>query len=82
MGVPGIEEWQGQFFRYLLPRGWRVAEDGNFGVVLVAPDNAALTIMVGNAGLPLGYPPGQYLYERLAPSFPTWPSANPARPNP
>lgn len=70
MGVPGIEEWQGQFFRYLLPRGWRVAEDGNFAVVLVAPDNAALTIMVGNAGLPLGYPPGQYLYERLAPQFP------------
>lgn len=67
---PRIEVRQGQFFQYALPQGWRVAEDGNFAVVLVAPDNAALTIMVGNAGLPVGYNPGQYIYERLAPQFP------------
>jgi hypothetical protein len=69
-GDTGVEIRQGQFFRYALPRGWGVAEDGNFAVVLVAPDKAALTIMVGNAGLPLGYNPVQYLYERLAPQFP------------
>ncbi|MDX2247981.1 MAG: hypothetical protein SF052_14445 [Bacteroidia bacterium] len=56
---------QGQFFSYALPPGWRVMEDGQFAVVLVAPDNAAVTIMVGNSGLPLNYPPAQYLYERL-----------------
>ncbi len=61
---------QGQFFRYALPKDWSVAEDGNFAVVLVAPDKAALTIMVGNAGLPIGYNPMQYVYERLAPQFP------------
>ncbi len=57
---------QGQFFTYALPPGWRVAEDGQFAVVLIAPDNAALTIMVGNSGMPANYPPGQYVYEKLA----------------
>ncbi|MCX7782297.1 MAG: hypothetical protein N2318_01485 [Meiothermus sp.] len=66
----GVEIRQGRFFRYALPRGWGVLEDGNFAVVLVAPDQVALTIMVGNAGLPLGYNPMQYVYERLAPQFP------------
>ncbi|MEZ4829036.1 MAG: hypothetical protein R3C61_22525 [Bacteroidia bacterium] len=56
---------QGQFFTYAVPPGWRVAEDGQFAVVLVAPDNAAVTIMVGNSGLPVNYPPGQYVYEKL-----------------
>ena len=57
---------QGQFFSYALPPGWRVAEEGQFAVVLIAPDNAALTIMVGNSGLPVNYPPGQFVYEKLA----------------
>ncbi|MEZ4773318.1 MAG: hypothetical protein R3D00_09055 [Bacteroidia bacterium] len=56
---------QGQFFTYAVPPGWRVSEDGQFAVVLVAPDNAAVTIMVGNSGMPVNYPPGQYLYEKL-----------------
>jgi hypothetical protein len=56
---------QGQFFTYAVPPGWRVAEDGQFAVVLIAPDNAAVTIMAGNSGLPANYPPAQYVYEKL-----------------
>ncbi len=40
----------GQFFTYALPQGWRVGEDGQFALTLIAPDNHALTVMVGNAG--------------------------------
>lgn len=53
------------YFNYALPRGWRVGESGQFALTLIAPDHKALTIMVGNAGLPINYPPGQYVYERL-----------------
>ena len=56
---------QGQFFSYALPQGWRVGEDGQFALTLVAPDTHAITVMVGNAGYPLNYPPGQYVYEKL-----------------
>jgi hypothetical protein len=55
----------GQFFTYALPQGWRVGEDGQFALTLVAPDNKALTVMVGNAGVPINYPPAQYVYEKL-----------------
>lgn len=55
----------GQFFNYALPQGWRVGEDGQFALTLIAPDSKALTIMVGNAGMPLNYPPAQYVHERL-----------------
>lgn len=55
----------GQFFNYALPQGWRVGEDGQFALTLLAPDNKALTVMVGNAGMPLNYPPAQYVYEKL-----------------
>ena len=54
-----------RFFTYALPRGWRVGEDGQFALTLMAPDSRALTVMVGNAGVPINYPPGQYAYERL-----------------
>ena len=57
---------QGQFFNYMLPNGWRVAEDGQFAVVLFAPDNAALTVMVGNSGLPANYNPWQFVQEKLS----------------
>lgn len=57
---------QGACFQYGVPQGWRVAEDGAFAVVLVAADGCALTAMVGNAGLPEGYPPAQYLFDKLA----------------
>lgn len=55
----------GQFFTYALPQGWRVGEDGQFALTLLAPDTKALTVMVGNAGMPINYPPAQYAYERL-----------------
>ena len=56
----------GQFFSYALPQGWRVGEDGQFALTLAAPDNKALTVMVGNAGLPVNYPPSQFVYEKLS----------------
>jgi hypothetical protein len=56
---------QGQFFSYALPAGWRVGEDGQFALTLIAPDNQALTVMVGNSGLMPGYPPAQFVYEKL-----------------
>lgn len=56
---------QGQSFSYALPQGWRVGEDGQFALTLIAPDNKALTVMVGNAGFPLNYPPSQFVYEKL-----------------
>jgi len=56
----------GQFFSYALPPGWRVGEDGQFALTLAAPDNKALTVMVGNAGLPVNYPPGKFVYEKLS----------------
>lgn len=56
----------GKFFSYALPEGWRVGEDGQYALTLVAKDNKALTVMVGNAGLPLGYPLGRFAEEKLA----------------
>src|SRR6185295_12937279 len=56
---------QGKFFSYALPQGWRVGEDGQFAMTLVAPDNKAFTVMVGNAGYAVNYPPGQFVYEKL-----------------
>ncbi|OUL21037.1 hypothetical protein BV378_27655 [Nostoc sp. RF31YmG] len=56
---------RGQYFNYVVPSGWRVVEDGQFAVVLFSPDNAALTIMVGNSGLPANYNPWQFVYEKL-----------------
>jgi len=64
-GAPGLSLAATPYFAYALPPGWRVGESGQFALTLVAPDNRALTIMVGNSGLPLNYPPGQYVYERL-----------------
>ena len=55
----------GRFFSYAMPQGWRVGEDGQFALTLVAADNKALTVMVGNAGLPPNYQPGRFVYEKL-----------------
>jgi hypothetical protein len=56
---------RGQFFSYALPQTWRVGEDGQFALTLVAPDNKALTVMVGNAGNPPNFPPAQFVYQKL-----------------
>ena len=54
-----------KFFSYALPEGWRVGEDGQFALTLVAADNKAFTVMVGNAGLPPNYQPARFVYEKL-----------------
>jgi len=56
---------QGQFFSYALPQGWRLGEDGQFALTLVAPDNKAFTVMVGNAGFFPNYPADRFVYEKL-----------------
>jgi hypothetical protein len=60
-----VETRQGQCLKYVIPQGWQVAEDGQYAVVIVASDNAALTIVVGNSGFPLYYNPGQYVHDTL-----------------
>jgi len=62
----GSATTQGQCFRYTVPAGWRVVEDGQFAVVLMAPDQRAITTMVGNAGLPTNYNPAQYVSDKLS----------------
>ena len=57
---------QGRFFSFALPPGWRVGEDGQFALTLQAPDNKALTLMVGNAGMPLNHPPARFAYDKLS----------------
>ncbi len=56
---------QTQFFSYALPNGWRLGEDGQFALSLVAADNKAYTVMVGNAGLMPDYPPANFVYEKM-----------------
>src|SRR5687767_14882354 len=56
----------GQYFSYALPQGWRVGEDAQFALTLIAPDSKALTVMVGNSGLPPNYPPAQFAYQKLS----------------
>jgi hypothetical protein len=56
---------KGRFFQYVLPEDWTVGEDGQFALTLVAPDSKALSVMVGNAGMPLNTNPGQYIYSKL-----------------
>ncbi|CAN5653819.1 hypothetical protein BH09PSE5_BH09PSE5_18250 [soil metagenome] len=63
--APELRIGQGRFFNYAMPAGWRVGEDGQFALTLVAPDNKAHTVMVGNAGLMPNYPPGQFVYDKL-----------------
>ena len=57
---------QGRFFSFALPPGWRTGEDGQYALTLIAPDDKALTVMVGNAGSPPNYPPARYAFERLS----------------
>lgn len=56
---------RGRHFTYALPAGWRVGEDGQFALTLVAPDDKALTILVGNAGMQPAYPPQQFVHDKL-----------------
>ena len=56
---------QSKFFKYAAPPDWHVGEDGQFALTLVAADNQAYTVMVGNAGVQPNYPPDRYAYEKL-----------------
>lgn len=81
--APGPAELRlarGRFFAYALPPGWRVGEDGQHALTLVAPDLQALTVMVGNAGLPLRSSPAQYAYQRLLSLQPQQLQLGPPRP--
>ena len=62
---PELRIAAGRFFAYALPPGWRVGEDGQFALTLHAPDNKAITVMVGNAGYPPPYPPAQFVSEKM-----------------
>lgn len=42
-----------------------MGEDGQFALTIGAPDGKAFTVMVGNAGLPAGYPPDRFAYEKM-----------------
>ena len=57
---------QGRHFSFALPPGWRVGEDGQFALTLVAPDNHAMTVMVGNSGFPLNYSAARFAHEKLS----------------
>jgi hypothetical protein len=57
---------RGRYFSFALPPAWRVGEDGQFALTLVAPDDRALTLMVGNAGLPLNLAPARFAYDKLS----------------
>lgn len=75
-----IEHRQNSWFRYALPAGWRVADEGAFAIALVASDSRALTVMTGNAGMPAEYPPLLFLYERLSQMGPQQLRFGPPRP--
>jgi hypothetical protein len=61
-----LEIVRGRHFSFALPTGWRVGEEGQFAVSLIAPDSQAFTLMVGNAGMFPNYPLDRYVYEKLA----------------
>lgn len=63
--VEDLRIQSGSFFSYALPPGWRVGEDGQFALSLVAADSKAYTVMVGNSGLMPGYPPAKFVYEKM-----------------
>jgi PQQ-dependent catabolism-associated CXXCW motif protein len=71
---------QGRYFSFALPPGWRVGEDGAFALTLVAPDNRAMTVMVGAAGLPLNTAPAQFAHAKLSAMQPQNLQVGPARP--
>jgi PQQ-dependent catabolism-associated CXXCW motif protein len=57
---------QTRFFSFAMPPGWRIGEEGQFALTLLAPDNGAMTLMVGNAGMPLNTQPAQFAWKKLS----------------
>jgi hypothetical protein len=64
--APDLTIARSQFFSYALPHDWKIGESGQYALTLVAPDQKAITIMVGNAGVPINFPPARYIQERLS----------------
>lgn len=56
---------KGNYFSYALPAGWRIGENGQYALTLTAPDNKAITLMVGNSGLMPDYSPQQFIYDKM-----------------
>lgn len=57
---------QTRFFSFALPQGWRVGEDGQFALTLLSPDARAMTVMVGNAGMPPSAAPARFAHDKLS----------------
>lgn len=57
---------QTQFFSFAQPPGWRIGEEGQFALTQIAPDGRAYTLMVGNSGLPVNYPPERFAWEKFS----------------
>lgn len=57
---------QSRFFAFALPPGWRVGEDGQFALTLLAPDNQAMTLIVGNAGMPPRHPALRFAHDKFS----------------
>jgi len=70
---------QGRFFSFVQPPGWRIGEDGQFALTQVAPDTQALTLMVGNAGLPMNQSSARFAFEKLSVMQPQNLQMGPAR---
>lgn len=63
--VKNLQIMRGQYFSYVLPEGWKLGEDGQFALSIIAPDQKALTLMVGNSGLFPNYTPYQFVYDKM-----------------
>jgi len=53
------------YFSYAMPAGWSIGESGQYALTLIAPDRKAVTLLVGNSGLPVSFPPAQFAYQKL-----------------
>lgn len=60
-----LQIMRGHYFTYVLPAGWKLGEDGQYALSMIAPDQKAFTLMVGNSGLFPNYTPGQFVYDKL-----------------
>src|SRR5437870_1881539 len=56
---------RGRYFSYALPPNWKVGEDAPFALSMLAPDNQAFTVMVGNAGMFLNSSPERFMQNNL-----------------
>jgi len=61
-----LEIKRGSYFSYVLPDGWILGEDGQFALSMVASDQSAISLMVGNSGLMPDYQPDRFVYDKLS----------------